>query len=338
VKSIPQLMFGKFVSTNAYRRITEQKEYEKHIRQWCWSDDIVAAFQADFHRSKDTTIAGNLSDYITASSSNTSSDIASIAGVAGRRMSLRKPEEFVKEDVLKQEGVMEWLRIQAPAIKYSQRLKIFSENKAWNSPEIWVCTGLQMVKNGNSYYGSERECLKSLKVNADASEFIAVPAGAVSAGFNIAWNKAVGSSTEYSFEGERIWAAQFMQLTVRYGTESDTYMTAKLDRDIPKVVTSYEVLEVPNLGHGGFRNDRVSSENSNSGAALKSVDLVLHVASDEAEEFHRTKPTAMELNPAPYQELLANISWNEYKTAVDWLTTPHKTDQDISKSIEELIS
>jgi hypothetical protein len=93
----------------------EQDEYEKRISQWCYGEDSVVDFSMGFWKYKNSGVSFSLTELVQLKFSKDKFDETSIYGTAGRRVQLKKPKRFIQDDVLKQEGVDEWLRVRASA-------------------------------------------------------------------------------------------------------------------------------------------------------------------------------------------------------------------------------
>jgi hypothetical protein len=214
----------------------------------------------NFWKHKNSNLSFSLTEFVQLNFSKDKFEETSIAGTVGRRVQLKKPRQFIEKDVLVQDELDEWLRIRASANRAvyaaTRRNKV-----AWTPPQIWVCTGVQIISEGKVYTGKELESLKELQLTLDASQAVGAPEGLLSAGGGFSRGQGHGTSEEYTYKNERIWAAEFMELGIVYGSgEQDGDLTVKCGEAKPKLVKTVEIYDTPTLGEKGVRGGEEAEE------------------------------------------------------------------------------
>merc|ERR1712093_214361 len=135
-----------------YQEDLEQEEYEEHVSKWIRREQKdERGCSLDFELSKDTSLALKFSDLMKAEGNANSTVTATLEGKSGRRLKIKKPEKFLRDEVMAQEGVQEWIRTQA-SISFKGH---FGMHK-FKAPEIWMVTGIQLITGGDVHVGSSR--------------------------------------------------------------------------------------------------------------------------------------------------------------------------------------
>lgn len=236
----------------------------------------------------------------------------SLTGDAGRRIALRVPQRFLKEDVLTQPGAKEWLVDQATIIKSSLPPMFGTADPTWEAPRVWLCTGLQMVKDGSYQTGEGAAIATSLHAQADPSAAASAPPGTLAVGVNLAWSKAKGSQSSYTFEGERIWAAEFSELKVRYSSDPDLK-----NKNRPRVVERCEVQPIPDFGPGAVRMGADSTQHETSPVDTSCPNVIDVVMGDEFED--ESDSGNVLVIDGHFADQFVGVDWDRYHVARRWL-------------------
>lgn len=124
-------------------------------------------------------------------------------------------------------------------------------------PYIWLVTGVQYITN------AEVAATRMLSKKLSASANIPIPEPVAAAAVILGGQEGVGAGVEYGntdqaktsyhHQDERVWAAQFTQLSVRFSMEPLPV------NDLPTRVPLYDLV---NLKSGGVRSDNRADEPS----------------------------------------------------------------------------
>lgn len=216
--------------------------------------------------------------------------------------------------------------------------------ESWKAPEIWLLTGIQLIKEGKVHYGWN--VASSFQVGA------AVDAGVITEGVpteqDVAKLDVKHSSTAkvqniYGHKGERVWCAQFMKIAVEFEKEPKINPTKGSLKEVPKAERMKITLrEVEDLGIKGARrfptNEDVQSDEKLEGCAgekavfswdnhtaeIVGLECVDRMEGDEAEVGENGDgelAKEIDVSEAPYAEAMAKVDWKwyeEYSTYLDY--------------------
>ncbi|KAF4628822.1 hypothetical protein G7Y89_g9326 [Cudoniella acicularis] len=297
--------------------LVEQDEYEKHVMKWCRREQIERDCKLDFSLSKDTSLALKFSDFIKAEGNANSTVAATLEGKSGRRMKIRKPEKFLREEVLAQEGVQEWIRTQA-SISFKGH---FGMHK-FKAPEIWMVTGVQLITGGDVRVGSSRAIFAGAGASVDAGAAFGAPPGVASVGAEVSNGHSNEANHGYEYDDERVWAAQFMELKIEYGSEEDKKFTEK-DRIVPSTISTIQLEDIADLKARGIRTGLKRREENNQ-ASLKSPKLVARIVvgeeSEDDEDATSEDSDGIQLGDNYYVEMMKDTDWEMYDECSKYLS------------------
>lgn len=299
-----------------YQQNLKQKEYNKHIAPWLRDEQKdERGFRLDFQVTKHTSLAVQFSDFIKAEGSAHSTIAATLAGKSGRRLKIRSPEGFLKEEVIKQPGAQEWIRTQA-SILYSGW---FGNN--FKAPEIWMVTGVQYVTAGDVMLGSSRSLNGTLGAYGDLGAAFSAPPGMAKVGAEFKHGSGSEANSGYGFNDERVWAAQFMKVRIEYGTKEDKILKSKSNKPVPATILSLELEDIADLGARGIRGTEKEREDANGQMFVKPPKPVGRIVVDEEGDASEDSD-GIQLDDEEYVKSLRDTNWEMHDEASKYLQDP----------------
>merc|ERR1711881_355172 len=272
----------------------EQEEYEKAIKRYSWKEQTDdRGVSLEFAISKETAAGFHFSEWLHLEGEASGRVAAVLEGQKGRRLKLRYPQKFLKEQVMSQEGCDEWIRTQA-SISYKGKFGLHK----WKAPEIWMVTGLQLVAGGDVYAAGSRDKKFEAGVGADPSVAAGLPPGTLKVKAEASQSHGQEANTGYGYEDERVWAAQFMEIELEYGDDEDI--------ELQKRERSKDLLPT---GIGGLRTETAPSRTPRRRA---------RVIADEEAEIPEDTGDAL-FDEIPYAESLQGTSWTDYNECSRYL-------------------
>ena len=207
-----------------------------------------------------------------------------------------------------QEGCDEWIRTQA-SISYKGK---FGYNK-WKAPEVWMCTGLQMVTGGDVYAAGMRDKRFDGAIGVDPSLAAGLPPGTLKVKAEVGHAQGEEAKTTFGFEDERVWAAQFMEIDLEYGDDNDPALQ-KRERAkdlLPKTIADFRLRDIADLGAKGVRGVRTNVD------AVRPPKRRARILVDEDAE--TSEDDGIQLDEIPYAEALHGTSWADYNECSRYL-------------------
>lgn len=150
---------------------------------------------------------------------------------------------------MKQEGVERWIRRQASIAHKG----LFGRDR-WKAPELWMVTGVQYVTQGQIHFEGSASKQFSGKVGGDIGAATgAAPPGVLKIRGEAGFSGSDGAKNDFGHENERIWAAQFMPVMIKFGREEDAKLTLQAGTSLPKTIRQFQLQDVRDLITRGIR-------------------------------------------------------------------------------------
>jgi len=197
--------FGRDISQEVYEATIAQYTGEPQIDDECdlrfaatreWSARLAVPGLANLH----VEPSGNVS--------------ARISGRRGRRFEVENPIAFLTKVVLRQDGVQDWIR---DPLSAQSKGKLQKGKSVSYLPKIWLCTGVQLISGGRVHYHSGDATSVGGGLEVDPGLVTTgVPTGQSVAELQGHVSRQHHSENHYRHRDERVWAAQWFQLDVKF--------------------------------------------------------------------------------------------------------------------------
>lgn len=175
---------------------------------------------------------------------------------------LASPEAFLNQVVLHSMSAKKWLAKQLSItnwIYYRKRLQTGASRR----PCIWMVTGIQFITNACvsntvSHSSNTHEGITiPMPDPVAAAVMLPVPTGKDGLDFKIETSNFQGTQSQYQHANERVWAAQFSPLDVKYHKDTDVAEDDIVDPPLDKWIT---LREPADLGASGIRQGGVQGK------------------------------------------------------------------------------
>ncbi|KAG4433272.1 hypothetical protein IFR05_011242 [Cadophora sp. M221] len=297
-----------------YQEDLDQEEYEKHVQKWIRREQKdERGCSLDFEMSKDTSLALKFSDLVKAEGSANSTVTATLEGKSGRRLKIKKPETFLRDEVMAQKGVREWVRTQA-SISFRGH---FGMHK-FKAPEVWMVTGIQLVTGGDVRVGSSRSVNGTVGASGDVGVAFGAPPGMAAVGAEISHGHNSEANNAYGYDDERVWAAQFMEVKIEYGTDADKAIKSNDNSIVPATIKTLQLEDIADLRIRGIRASQNLRAQANGQTYVKPPKLIARVVIGEDED-EGSEDEGIQLSDNPYTEALKNTDWEMYNECSQYL-------------------
>lgn len=297
-----------------------QAEYEERIKKYSWREQRdQRGCSIEFTINHHSSLAVDASSWASVGGDASSQATATLEGDSGRRLKLRTPEKFLKDDVIKQPDVDAWIRTQASILRRGH----FGFHK-FKAPPIWLVTGVQLVTGGDVHMGSSR--LKSLHagVGGDASIPLGLPPGTASAKVEGSIGSETETKNDHGFDDEQVWAAQFMEVSIEYGDTEDPSVQSSEGKLIPETVKVLKLETVPELQAGGMRGPLPSGSNSPTRKIPAPIARIVVEAEDgsQADDVAQEEdPEGIAVDENPYATAMGEVDWKMHEEGLKYLST-----------------
>jgi len=303
-----------------YREDLDQTKYEEHIKTWIQKEQKdERGCSLDFQLTRDTSLALIFSDLVKAEAGANSTVGATLEGLSGRRLKINKPEKFLRDEVIKQSGVQEWIRTQA-SISFKGR---FGTHK-FKAPDIWMVTGIQFITGGTVQVGSSRSVNGTIGASGDVGVAFGAPPGLAKVGAEVSHSHSSEANQDYGYDDERVWAAQFMPVKIEYGTEVDKTLKTIENKPAPATISSFHLEDIADLKSRGIRATQKQRADATGQAFVKPPKLVGRVVVDSVDDKDYGDDASedsddIQLNDQPYVDALKGTDWDMYDECSKYL-------------------
>jgi hypothetical protein len=313
-----------------YRRdLKTQAEYEKEIEPWSTKPQIDSkGYGINFELSKETSMSVKFSEWIKAEGGADGKVTATLEGDSGRRLRIKeyvesydrgnlsrptnywpRTDSFLEESVMKQPGIDRWIRTQASISR-----KAFFGHQ-FKAPKIWMVTGVQLVTNGDVHTGSSRRTRVGLGAGVDVGLLASGPPGVAAINIESGHEQNAQAGNHFGYEGERVWAAQFMEVSFEFSTTPDPE-----DKDHPKTIAKFQLEDIADLKARGLRagqDVRLQAEGQSMGPPPPLVARI--TAAKEKEFVAEDELKAIDIDDHPYVKSMKGTDWNSYHDCLKFL-------------------
>jgi len=264
-----------------------------------------------FSASKEWGLSAGLIELVNGGVTSTGEMHVTIEGPSFRRIEMSKPQAFLEKTVLHQDGIAEWIRNKATAGFYA---RLFNSTEGLKTPKIWVCTGVQLIKGAKVKSGASTGGGVEAGAKLDAGLLATgVPTGQAAFQAEAHANREHAAEMEMVDEDERVWAAKFFSLRIKY-SDADKH-TPQVGKDMLSEgrLLRVQLHAVEDLGGGGVRDDVKE---------LNPADA-RHIAPTVAEVDGLDLPNGLEedgeetddliIGEDVYREATSDVAWDKFR-------------------------
>jgi hypothetical protein len=296
--------------------LVKQSDYEAHISKFTRREEVDGkGFSVQFQRSHMRSAGLDFSSFLGLGSKRENSVTVTLTGTSGRRVRIRRPEAFL-EEVLKQDGVDQWIRAHA-TLKHKSKYG----NHAWTAPELWLVTGVQYLTGGEYHFEDNATNELSAHGGADVGAAAGGPAGVAKLQAEVRHEKQNGAQNGFGHEDERVWAAQFMTVKIDIGAQAADPTLSSERSWVPKTIKTIYLEDVKDLEFQGVRASREQADQ-------ETPELVARITAGEGERDEGVSDregSASEgeddlvVDDGPYVHALQNANWEMYNKYKNYL-------------------
>jgi len=226
----------------------EHKRFECPLRQpdlhkWAGDPECDESCVLTFTASRQWLINSGLFGLLKGRAGRRGSEEVSVSGKAGRRLRIKTPEKFLNEVLLASPSARAWLTTQLSISRV-----IYYVNRAGLSkpPRIWMVTGIQYIIDANVVNNRSQHQVVSASANIPVPEPVSAAVAILGGQEGLSGGFVVDSSSRmkmsYHHEDERVWAAQFTQLAVKFTPKPES-----ID-DLPNRIPLRDVVDLKSAG------------------------------------------------------------------------------------------
>ncbi|KAL5444399.1 hypothetical protein PMIN06_008410 [Paraphaeosphaeria minitans] len=295
--------------------LVEQSEYDTHISNFTRREVVVKGYAHQFQRSHMSSAGLSFTSFLGLGSKRENSVQITLTGTSGRRVRIRNPEAFL-EEVIKQPGLDEWLRMHATA-KYKSRYSA----STWTAPELWLVTGLQYVSGGQYHFEDNATKELSAHGGVDLGAAAGGPAGVARIQAEARHKGANGAQNGAVQEDECVWAAQFMPVKIEFGPQApDTKLSGR--GWFPKTIKTIYLEDIKDLEFQGVRasDNPVSEETPELVARIATAQGDRDLGVSEEEDSEGEEVEEFVIDDGTYVQSLQNANFEMHNKYTTYLT------------------
>ncbi|TRX96251.1 hypothetical protein FHL15_002975 [Xylaria flabelliformis] len=254
----PNLGLEKYRFEYKEKILSSEEQYWESIRVWTGEPEVddIAPYILTFQASTEWAAQAKVIDAANVGADRSKTRDVSIVGTQARRYQIKKPEKFLRQQVLTQPEVKKWI-VDRLSISFYARWKHHKKTgEPWKAPSIWLVTGVHLVSDGRVHSGWNVGVDVHGGIRADPGTLTGGPPTGVSvADVRGSLNRNVQMENLYGQSGERVWCAQFMELAVEFtnGPSRDEAQGWHTRLFPNKEIEVLQLRQVEDLGVGGVR-------------------------------------------------------------------------------------
>jgi hypothetical protein len=216
------------------------------------------------------------------------------------------------ESVMKQPKIEKWVRTQA---SISRRINISHWHKEFKAPEIWMLTGVQLVTDGELTTEASRNTKFAAGAGGDVGPAVNLPPGVAAVNAEAGHEDSAQAGGHFGYQGERVWAAQFMRVTFEFGKIPD-----EEEGSHPKTILKFNLEDVPDLQARGLRGSHEERMQVDGRPRTPPPSLDARVTVNESEDEQSDEyENAITIDDTPYVEAIGNTDWKAYNACLRFL-------------------
>jgi hypothetical protein len=211
---------------------------------------------------------------------------------------------------MKQPGIDKWIRTQASISR-----KAFFGHQ-FKAPKIWMVTGVQLVTNGDVHTGSSRHTKVGIGAGVDVGLLAGGPPGVAAVEAEVGHTHGAEAGNHFGYKGERVWAAQFMEVSFEFSTTPDPE-----DKDHPKTIAKFQLEDIADLKARGLRAGQDVRLQAEGQSATTPPPLVARITVAEHKEAvaEEEDNNVIQIDDHPYVEKMQGTDWESYNECLKFL-------------------
>ncbi|KAG5746258.1 hypothetical protein H9Q70_011059 [Fusarium xylarioides] len=217
------------------------------LRGWTGNPQCVESLKIKIRDSNEAQLSGNVSPVAQGGVRRLKGSSLIINGEKASRFQIDQPTDFLNREILSRSDAREWLHSRVTVARRIYYMNQLKPGKA-RHPDIWLVTGIQLMSNVTVRSESQSQ------TNIHAG--VEIPPPELTSGITaiLASDSGIGvkgeqvhdaeSSIEYEHTDERVWAAQFRRLKLKFRMEKQTS---------PSAIGNVSLRDLLDLGQLGIR-------------------------------------------------------------------------------------
>ncbi|KAI0434710.1 hypothetical protein F5Y09DRAFT_337377 [Xylaria sp. FL1042] len=310
-------------------KILPGEKYWESITAWTGEPEVddIEPYILRFQATTEWASQANVIDAANLGADKTKTRDVSIVGTQARRYQIKRPEQFLHQQVLTQPGVKKWIADRLSISFYARWKHHQKTGEPWKAPSIWLVTGVHLISNGRVHSGWNVGFSIQGSISADPGTLAGgTPTGTSAADVQGSLKKNVQMETLYGHSGERIWCAQFMELAVDFTNgpqrnESQGWVTRLFPK---KEVEVLQLRQVEDLGVSGVRRRATLKASPSSlidWEKHQAIIIGLQTTGDNTDEMAMADDGTVTDNDEPLGKMVvADLPYNQGLSRQDWET------------------
>ncbi|TGJ79622.1 hypothetical protein E0Z10_g9156 [Xylaria hypoxylon] len=316
-------------------KILPGDKYWESIKTWTGEPEVddIEPYILRFQATTEWASQAKIIDAANIGADKTKTRDVSIVGTQARRYQIKKPERFLREQVLTQPEVKKWIGDRLSITFYARWRHHRKTGEPWKAPSIWLVTGVHLITSARVHSGWTVGFNVQGNISADPGTLTTgVPTGKSVADVQGSLKKSVQMENLYGQSGERVWCAQFMELAVDFTNgpqrnDSQGWFTRLFPK---KEIEVLQLRQVEDLGVSGVRRRASMKESASSSIDWKKhqANIVgLQTTGEDTDETATTNDDGtIEATERPDNDeslskmIVADLPYNQGLSGQDWET------------------
>ncbi|KAF8860763.1 hypothetical protein BDZ45DRAFT_298246 [Acephala macrosclerotiorum] len=227
---------------------------DKELQDWAGEPEIDEPCSLRFISSREWLVNAGVMEVLGGKAGTEQSEEIIVCGMSGRRLQVKRPESFLNEVVLSSPKAIDWLRRQlsvSRAMFYSRKMRIGEARY----PRIWLLTGIQYIREAGIVNTKRQSIEAAVSLSMPPPDPVAAAVSILTGQNGLTLegegNMASATNAAYYHKDERVWAAQFTPLDVRFSRAGRG--------DEAGLLSQIQLRSLPDLGSKGVRGDEAQN-------------------------------------------------------------------------------
>ncbi|KAI0422053.1 hypothetical protein F5X98DRAFT_388250 [Xylaria grammica] len=309
-------------------KILSGEKYWESIKAWTGEPEVddIEPYILRFQATTEWASQAKIIDAANIGADKAKTRDVSIVGTRAQRYQIKKPEQFLRQQVLTQHEVKKWIADRLSISFYARWRHHRKTGEPWKAPSIWLVTGVHLISDGRVHSGWNLE--KNMEGNMSADLGTLISGVPISTGdVQGSMKKSIQMENLYGQSGERVWCAQFMEIAVDFTNgpqrnDSQGWFTRVFPK---KEIEVLQLRQVEDLGVGGVRRKGSMKEPASSPIDWKQHQakiIGLQATGEDTDEAATTNDgTERPDNDEPLSKMaVTDLPYNQGLSGRDWET------------------